>query len=246
MFSSWSILHSHRCLQYVFAVIMRNRVWRCCFGAVNSHLFSAFPLKILENLKWLVFFFIKLPFQAIIHISCESGFCGQMSTREVDSNFLLFRLLSWSDYCQNKVRKKKDDKPLTDKLSHCSPLCCLKDFVAFGKSRAQGCLCSWSFYLIWLSWYVSVRDQTAHLLDIKAICRALPPPQDITLMRWACAFHWEARKAPQQPNEIIQSAWKKTKKTAPSVEGGMTGVFDMLSHAHKVTHKCKLTYMCHL
>lgn len=119
-------------------------------------------------------------------------------------------LLLWSHYCQYKVGKKKDDKPLTDKLSYCSPFCCLKYSVAFGKLWALGCLSSLSFYLIWLSWYVSVRDPTAHLLDIKAICWGLVPPQDIALKCWACAIHYEVRKAPQQLNEIIKSAWKNS------------------------------------
>lgn len=52
----------------------------------------------------------------------------------------------------------------------------------------------------------SVKDQTVHLLHIKAICRALVPPQDIAMMRRACAIHYEMCKAPQQSNEIIKTA----------------------------------------
>lgn len=215
MFSSWSILHSRRSLQYIYAAIVRNGGWQCCFGAVYSPSFLAFLLQILENPKLWEVVVLKLPFQCIFlattapsqaHISSESGFCGQMLTHEVDSH-----LVSSCDLTIVNTRWGKKRIP-SDKLSHCSPLCCVKYFVAFGKSGARGCLSSLSFYLIWLSWYVSVRDQAAHLLDIKAICRALVPPRDIALMH--VPFIARRVKHPGSPMRLS----RVPEKTAPSAD----------------------------
>ncbi len=75
---------------------------------------------------------------------------------------------------------------------------CLRQTVAFSKSESVGCLSSLHFYLIWTISSARVKDLTVHLLNIKAICWCLLPPQDIPLMCRVFAIHYRARKAPRQ------------------------------------------------
>lgn len=77
---------------------------------------------------------------------------------------------------------------------------CLKQTEAFSESESLGCLSSLNFYLVWPVRSARVKDLTVHLLDIKAICWRLLPPQDIPLMCRLCAIHYRARKAPRQSN----------------------------------------------
>lgn len=59
---------------------------------------------------------------------------------------------------------------------------------------------SLNFNLIWPIRSARVKDLALHLLDIKAICWRLLPPQDIPLMCCVLAIHYRVREAPQQSN----------------------------------------------
>lgn len=78
-----------------------------------------------------------------------------------------------------------------------------------------------------------MRDQTAHLLDIKAICRALVPPQASHGCVEHVPFIAKHVKHPGGPMRLS----RVPEITAPSVEGGTTGMFYMLSHAQSRAQK---------